>query len=110
MLPVGAALCRTPVQGNEAPDMLQPAVPRRQAAPGLRGQMSATRHKNAGSRRFGQLPAGSFAVPQSVLRSRNPTTEETGREKQIAPAFVPGPACWLMARMMGAFSSRCATM
>ena len=45
---------------------------------------------------FGRYPAS---------RSRRPATELTGSEKQIAPAFVPGPAFSLIARMIAAFSS-----
>ena len=41
-------------------------------------------------------------------RSRRPATDDTGSEKQIAPALVAGPACSLMARMIAAFSSACA--
>ena len=36
---------------------------------------------------------GSLFVSHSVSRSRRPATAEIGSEKQIAPAFVPGPAC-----------------
>ena len=32
-------------------------------------------------------------ISYSVSRSRRPATAEIGSEKQIAPAFVPGPAC-----------------
>ena len=47
---------------------------------------------------------------QPSSRARRPATEEMGREKQIAPALVPGPAVSLMERMMADFSSLWATI
>ena len=50
------------------------------------------------------------AAAQSASLARRPATEEIGREKQMAPALLPGPACRLTADIIAAFSSRWATI